>query len=181
MAAHRYWRAVGLAAWGAGVLDITEFHLLSGTTRVDGVATLSSSVAPDTGSLSNLSDDDTSTGATWSASALKTLTLNWDFGATSGNWPDVTDIRVGASTSASKFLMGVGIQWSDDNATWTLATYGALNGITWPGARTKTSSLPPYVQWSASDKGPSVTVDSTGLIAASSSTTQSVRGNSPAK
>ena len=81
MAVHRYWRAVGIEAYGLAGLDITEFQLLAGSMRVDASATLTSSIAPATGALANLKDDDTSTGATWTADALKSLVLAWDFGS----------------------------------------------------------------------------------------------------
>jgi len=137
VAAHRYWRALGIEAYGlAGGLDISEFQLLAGTTRVDAAATLSSSAAPATGSLANLKDDDTGTGATWSAADLKTLILSWDFGV--GGGQDVTDIRLGSSTDPAKFLLVAKLQWSDDAATWT--DFYTFVGIAWPGKRTKTVS-----------------------------------------
>jgi hypothetical protein len=136
VAAPRYWRALGLEAYGLAGLDITEFQLLAATTRVDASATLTSNVAPATGSLANLKDDDTSTGATWSAADLRTLVLSWDFG--SGGGQDVTDIRIGSSIDPAKFLLIAVLQWSDDATTWTDSfTYA---GISWPGARTKTAS-----------------------------------------
>ncbi|MGJ7506854.1 LamG-like jellyroll fold domain-containing protein [Variovorax sp. GT1P44] len=141
MAAHRYWRAVGLEAYGLAGLDITEFQLLAGTTRVDASASLTSSVAPTTGALANLKDNDTSTGAAWSASALKSLVLNWDFG---GSPQDVTDICIGANADATKFLLLCRLQYSDDATTWTPST--PFVGITWPGSKTRTSSAAPLEQ-----------------------------------
>ena len=136
MAAHRYWRALGLEAYGLAGLDITEFQLLAGATRIDASATLTSSIAPATGSLASLKDDATSTGATWTASDLKSLVLSWDFG--SGGDQNVTDIRIGSSTDRTKFLLIARIQWSDDATAWT--DFYTYVGIAWPGARTKTSS-----------------------------------------
>lgn len=136
MAAHRYWRAVGLEAYGLAGLDITEFQLLAGTTRVDASAALTSNVAPATGALASLKDDDTGTGAAWGAADLKGLVLSWDFG--SGGDQDVTDIRIGSSADPTKFLLLARLQWSDDASAWTDSfTYG---GIAWPGVRTKTAS-----------------------------------------
>lgn len=137
MAAHRYWRAIGIEAYGLAGLDITEFQLLAGSVRVDAPATLSSSIAPATGALANLQDDDTSTGATWTAEHLMMLVLSWDFGA--GGAQDVTDIRIGSGADPKRFLLSAILQWSDDAASWVDSfTYA---GIAWPGARTKTASV----------------------------------------
>ena len=139
MAAHRYWRAVGIEAYGLAGLDITEFQLLAGTTRVDAAAALTANIAPLTGSLANLKDNDTGTGATWSHPDLNMLVLSWDFGA--GGDQDVSDIRIGSSTDPRKFLLIAKLQWSDDASAWTDSFICA--GITWPGARTKTTSEGP--------------------------------------
>jgi hypothetical protein len=137
VAAHRYWRAVGIEAYGLAGLDITEFHLLAVAARVDASAALTSNVAPATGSLANLKDDDTSTGATWGAADLRALVLSWDFG--SGGDQEVTDIRIGSSVDPAKFLLLAKLQWSDDATAWTDAFTFA--GIAWPGARAKTTSF----------------------------------------
>ncbi|MGO4608429.1 SPRY domain-containing protein [Variovorax sp. 2RAF20] len=135
MAAHRYWQAVGLESYSGDALEISEFQLLGGLTRVDASATLTANVAPTSGSLANLKDDDTSTGAAWLVT--KGLILSWDFGV--GGSADVTDIRIGASATHNNFLLNVRLQWSDTGTTWTdLAP--AFVGIAWPGARTKTAS-----------------------------------------
>ena len=128
MAAHRYWRATAFEAYGAGDLELSEFHLLAGGARVDTPATLTASVAPDvSGSLANLQDDVLSTAARWSAQAVKGLTLQWDFG---GATADIGSIRLAGGCEA-RFPLIVKIQRSDDAASWTtLVTY---SGIKWPG------------------------------------------------
>lgn len=136
MAVHRYWRVLGIESYSAD-LELTEFQLLSGTARVDAPATLTASIAPVTGSIVDLKDDNLATGATWSASSLATLVLSWDFG--SGGAVDVTDIRLGSAIDPSKFLITCQLQYSDDAATWTDA-FPALLGIAWPGPRAKTAS-----------------------------------------
>ncbi|MGQ3054775.1 MAG: LamG domain-containing protein [Roseateles sp.] len=138
MAAHRYWRAFGFEAYGSAGLDITEFQLLAGSTRVDATATLTSNIAPTAGSLANLKDGNTATGATWRAADLVSLVLSWDFGP--GGDQDVTDIRIGSSADVAKFLLIARLQFSDDGSAWTdLAT---IAGIAWPGAQALTSSTP---------------------------------------
>lgn len=141
MAAHRYWRARGLQPCDGGeTVELSEFWLRAGTSRVDAAATLTSSIAPVMGSLADLKDDDTATAVSIDRRAV----LQWDFG---GSPQDVTDIRLGAASDARKFLMNARIEWSDDGAVWTYAH--AFAGILFPGARTKTESARMAPQFSA--------------------------------
>lgn len=160
MVAHRFWRAIGLRAYGEGELSLSEFHLLAGTTRVDGAAALTSSVMPTAGSLSYLKDDDTSTAATWSREDGMSLILTWDFGL--GGDQDVTDIRVGAAADPAKFLLGTRTQWSDDGTNWT-DSY-AYGGLLWPGAGSKTTSTPRGI-WNKYDtSNGGWTIDASGKV-----------------
>lgn len=134
MAAHRYWRAIGIDPCDGGAsIDLSEFWLLAGTTRVDAGAALSSSAAPLTGALADLKDDNTATVATLARGTV----LQWDFGGTT---QDVTDIRLGAATSAKKFPLNVVLQWSDDAATWIDGP--KFFGVLWPGPNARTESNP---------------------------------------
>jgi hypothetical protein len=161
MAAHRYWRGVGLETYGDSDLELSEFHLLSGLTRVDGPATLTASTAPSSGSLANLKDDDTSTGASWAGATVKGLIVSWDFGV--GGSADVTDIRVGSAASNDRFLLSVRLQWSDDAVTWSDLS-PAFAGIAWPGARTKTVS-DAIGAWNRGPHFGAVTLTSGGTVA----------------
>lgn len=135
MAAHRYWRAVGLEAYAEGDIGVSEFHLLAAGSRSDASATLTASIAPDvSGTLANVQDDNLSTAARWSAQAAKALVLQWDFG---GSPSDVDDIRL-AGDIQSIFPIIVRLDWSDDATAWT--TQVTYAGIAWPGVGTKTSS-----------------------------------------
>lgn len=152
MAAHRYWRVKGLDSRGSTGLDITEFHLLAAGVRVDASATLTSNYAPASGSLANLKDDNTSTGATWPAAQVSTLVLSWDFGG--GGDQDVNDVRIGAADLIGKWIKGFRLEYSDNATTWTVHTWNTnpLLGIlglspAWPGARTKTISRPRLFNW----------------------------------
>lgn len=170
MAAHRYWRVIGLESYNGVDLEITEFQLLDGLTRVDASATLTSNTAPTTGSLANLKDDDTATGAAWNAAAFNGLVLSWDFGSAT----NVTDIRIGAATSIANFLLGAVLQYSDDAVAWTTQA-PALMGIAWPGARTKTSS-DVFGAWNRGQHYGAVTLASSGTIAL-----QTPGSNAPAR
>ncbi|MFV0678655.1 SPRY domain-containing protein [Variovorax sp. tm] len=154
MAAHRYWRATGMEAYGFAGLELTEFQLLAGTVRVDGPATLTSNIVPSAGTLAGLKDDDTATGATWSATALRSLILNWDFGA--GVEADVTDIRLGSGSDPTKFLLIALLQFSDDGVSWT--DLQLFNAVSWPGVRSRTVSFDPTGRWSLYDHGAQITI-----------------------
>ncbi|CAA2107092.1 SPRY domain-containing protein [Variovorax paradoxus] len=136
MAAHRYWRAIGLESYGEA-LELTEFHLLGAGVRVDAPAVLTSSIAPAAGSPANLKDDNLSTGASWTGASVAALVLSWDFGA--GGSADVTDIRLGSAVDAAKFLLAGKLQYSDDATTWVDA-WTPFAGVAWPGPRAKTTS-----------------------------------------
>ncbi len=135
MAAHRYWKALALEAYGSGDIELSCFHLLDvAGARLDSTAALTASTAPDVGSVANLQDDDLTTAARWSAQSIASLSLVWDFGASP---VDVSDIRL-AGDSSTRFPLVVKIQYSDDAGVW--ADADVLSGITWPGVQTKTLS-----------------------------------------
>ncbi|MBB3642614.1 LamG-like jellyroll fold domain-containing protein [Variovorax atrisoli] len=135
MAAHRYWRVAAIETYGYAGLDISEFQLFAGTTRVDASAVLTSNVAPASGSLANLKDGNTGTGASWPLSDLRTLQLYWDFG---GAPQDVSNFAIGASADPIRFPLIVTLQYSDDGSTWT--TQAVQSGIAWPGTRSMTTT-----------------------------------------
>ncbi|MEG0937904.1 hypothetical protein [Comamonas sp.] len=129
MAAHRFWRATSLQAYGAGDLELTAFYLFAQGVRVDAEAILDANRAPDLGgTLLSLQDADLATSAKWSAQAVKDLALRWDFGAT---LPEVSGMRL-AGTCESLFLLTAKLQWSDDGQAWV--DHVSASGIRWPGA-----------------------------------------------
>lgn len=135
MAAHRYWRVSGFRPYDLGsVVELNEFWLLSGATRVDAGVTLSSNIAPISGVLSSLQDSDLSTGVLLSDKTV----LSWDFGAAT----DVTNIRMGAGDSRGRFPTICYVEWSDDGVVWReLQLFRNWVGIKWPGARTLSESV----------------------------------------
>lgn len=138
MATHRYWRAKLLQAYDGGPeIELTEFWLLFDGSRVDSGATLTCDEAPLAGSLANLSDDDTDTGAVLPVGA----TLTWDFDSSP---TDVNDIRLGSADQRGGFLATAEIAYSDDGVTWTPALntpYEHPLWYAWPGLRTLTTSV----------------------------------------
>lgn len=138
MATHRYWRARLIQAYDGGLeIELTEFWLLFEGSRVDSGATLTCDESPLAGSLANLSDDDTDTGAVLPVGA----TLTWDFDSSP---TDVNDIRLGSADQRGGFLTTAEIAYSDDGVTWTPALnepYAHPVWYKWPGARTLTMSV----------------------------------------
>lgn len=133
MAAHRYWRICGFGVWGAGNLTLTELQLFSAAGRVDNLATLTSSVAPATGSLSSLADNSYSGAVTFAGADVRAPSFNivWDFSA--GN-QDILIARFGADSLRAEFVEQFITQYSDDNVNWT-APLGALaRSVTYPGS-----------------------------------------------
>lgn len=137
-AAHRYWRMVGFSSWGQAQLSMSEIALYDASSaRVDGAATLTSSIAPAAGSLTALQDANTSTGATWPASAIYQpgFQLAWDFGAAQ----NVSAFAFGTGPTLPVSIEGVTLQWSDSGVIWT--TVHTASGISYPGATTMTATV----------------------------------------
>lgn len=182
MAAHRYWRVSGLRPYDLGsVVELNEFWLLSGATRADAGVTLSSNIAPVSGALSSLQDNDLSTGVLLSDKTV----LSWDFGVST----DVTNIRMGAGDSRGRFPAICYVEWSDDGVVWReLQLLRNWAGIKWPGARTLTESvlrIPPIEQrtirmsfepasWWLNEYGPSVSFSAS--VGASALTVNPISG-----
>lgn len=107
MAAHKYWRALAFTPATPNTLEISEFHLYSGATRVDAAATLTASAVP-TGALANLKDDATGTGCYW-ASEGDAVVLTWTFPTPQ----HVDGIVVGARTTIAHWPTAVQLQGGD--------------------------------------------------------------------
>lgn len=107
MAAHKYWRATLMAAPTPSTVELSEFHLYDGTTRVDAAATLTASAAP-SGALANLKDDNTGTGCYW-ASGGDLVELYWEFPAAQ----NVDGIVVGARTTIARYPTSVLLMGGD--------------------------------------------------------------------
>lgn len=138
MPAARYWRIVGLRAYGAGDLALSEVQLFDTTGRIDTSATLTSSVSPSSGSLANLKDADTATVCTFARADFTTagFNLQWDFGA--GITKNVLGVRLGSASSKSSFLASAQLQSSVDASNWT--TVFGLAEFTYPGANSLTTA-----------------------------------------
>jgi len=132
MPAARYWRIASIETYAGGDLELSEVALYDGSTRVDGSATVSSVVAPVSGSLTDLGDASFSTSARWAGDAVRMpgFAVVWDFGA--GVTKDVTSVGVagpGQTTFAHKFV----VEYSDNGSDWTVL-YTPPVASKWPGA-----------------------------------------------
>lgn len=98
MAAHKFWCAVGIEAPVASTLELSEFQLFNGTTRVDAPATLTCNIAPTSGSIAALKDGSTAAGVYWDTD-VNLIALTWEFPSPQ----EVDSIVLGSRTIASRF------------------------------------------------------------------------------
>ena len=138
MAAHKYWRALALTAATPATLEISEFHLYNGATRVDAAATLTVSAAP-SGALANLKDDNTGTGCYW-ASGGESVVLTWTFPTPQ----NVDGIVVGSRTTIAR---------------WPTALQLHGGGVT-----TGTGPSPEYIEHQCYGLGRFVSATKTGIL-----------------
>lgn len=140
MAAHKYWRAIAMVSATPSTLELSEFHLYSGNTRVDAAATLTASAAP-SGAVANLKDDNTGTGCYW-ASGGDAVVLTWAFPSPQ----NVDGIVVGARTTIARWPTSLqlhgGDQTTGPSPEYTEKQYYGLGRFV---SATKTAILRPYV------------------------------------
>jgi hypothetical protein len=115
MPAARYWRIIGIETYGGGDLELSEVALYDGATRVDDLATLTSTFAPVAGSLANLKDANTGTTARFAGADvfLPGFALVWDFGADQ----NVDTVAFG-SPAQSLFIHNLILQYSTNGEVW---------------------------------------------------------------
>ncbi len=143
MAAHRYWRVVDISIPGGGLLEIGEWQLFNGASRVDASATLSSSSSPSFGSVADLKDGSVSTRVYWDESTVENpaFWIKWDFGSAQ----TVDGTRFSGYDNSTRYPSGFTFQWSDDNSSWT--TQRSVSGVSYPGNNTYTDVIalvPPH-------------------------------------
>lgn len=115
---------------GSFTLPTTAFpNGIGEVSRSDVVATLTSTIPPVSGLLSNLQDADSSTFARFDVNPAG-FAIQWDFGP--GNSADVAIVAPGSAESKDRFLSTHTLQRSNDAANWT--TVSNLSQVVWPGA-----------------------------------------------
>ena len=132
MPAARFWRVVGIGTYGGGDLELSELHLYSAGSRVDGPAMLTSTIAPASGSLAALQDGNLATACRFAAAAVRSsgFALVWDFGA--GIAQDVSAVRLGAGALRAEFADCLDVHFSSDGRVW--ASAGPVRSLAWPGS-----------------------------------------------
>ena len=132
MAAHKYWTASAmLPAIGTGYpIELSEFQLFNGATRLDTAATLTGT-APDSGSLATLKDNLTTAGLIWTDGFAVSLT--WAFPTA----VEVNGVLLGARTTVARFPVRGMLTGSDTAAkigACTLRGFGGMKFVS--GAKT---------------------------------------------
>ncbi|GAD22356.1 LamG-like jellyroll fold domain-containing protein [Acidovorax sp. MR-S7] len=127
--AARYWRVVALDTYGRGGLSICALHLYAARARVDAGASVSASIPPSAGSVSDLQSAALTATVEWPRAAVASagFAITWDFGSAA----DVDAIRIGARDKA-RFPAFITLQHSADAKVWT--TFATARGVSWPGA-----------------------------------------------
>lgn len=136
MPAARYWRVLGLSTQARGAnLSLSALHLHDASGRVDQLATLSSSAAPQSGAVASLQDADFTTECAWAGPVSREpgFALVWDFG---GSTKAIKEVRAGSTLVQAEFADTVTLQYSTDGIYWTTWWSG---GFAWPGARAAAS------------------------------------------
>ncbi len=131
MAASRYWRIIGIDTHAGGDLELSELALLEGATRVDTTATLTTTVPPASGALSDLQDGSFATSARWPGDMVSRpgFALMWDFGA--GVTKDISELRF-AGPDAGRSALAFTLEYSSDGAEWSKR--GVYIGVPHAGA-----------------------------------------------
>ncbi len=132
---HRYWRVrrlYGLTTF----LEISEIQFWTDSARISG--TMTSSNAPDFGSLADENDNNLSTRCYWSATTAEN-TAFWvqlDCGVATV----VAGVRLGGFDNSGRYPANIAaLEWSDDASSWT--SVGAALGLSYPGNNTLSSLI----------------------------------------
>lgn len=123
----RYWRLVGISTLGGVALELSSARLSDGT--VYSAAVVTCAVAPQTGTLSDLTDGNQSTVVSWPNYAQPGFALVWDCGAS-----PITNalVELGSGAVQANFPVTARLESSDDAKFWTV--YFEAKNIKWPGA-----------------------------------------------
>lgn len=135
MAIHRYWRLTGLATAGNAALELSEARIYEGGALADAAATLTATIAPASGAVSDLRDGVAGGVVSWpyASYGAPSFALVWDFGA--GLGVDQAQLRLGSGSTQANFVLDLALQYSDDSTNW--AIFDRLFNIVWPGASTQ--------------------------------------------
>lgn len=118
MAGIRYWRLIGLCTSSQGALELSEARIYENGVVADASATLSATIAPDSGLLADLQDGLTTGVVAWPHTSYSQpgFALVWDFG--SGSGVVSPQLRLGAGNSAASFPLDLTMQSSTNAVDW---------------------------------------------------------------
>ena len=139
MAIKRYWRLIGANTSGGTALDLSECRLYEGGVIADSGATLTCTIAPATGTLSDLRDGVATAVASWPVASYSApgWALSWDFGV--GGGVDAPKLRLGSGTTQANWLLDATLQYCTDGVSWVTYLAG-IAGISYPGANALTTA-----------------------------------------
>jgi len=137
---HRYWRIANVNLPGGTDLEISELQFFESAVNVTGDGTITSSVAPSSGAVTDLTDVNLSTSCVWTAAVAEALGfwIQMDFGA--GDEKAIDGVKQGGFDTSNRYMESFTLQYSDDGATFF--TYGSQKGLTYPGNNTLSSEYP---------------------------------------
>ncbi len=138
MAFAQLWRLRGFEVRGE-FLELGTVHLYTPAERVDELATLTATIAPVAGAVSNLSEATPGVGATWAAPAASApgFALVWDFGA--GMAREVARVELGTLMTERRFPVTASLEYFADGV-WVSA--GPSMPLQWPGPGVANYALP---------------------------------------
>lgn len=136
MAASRYWRLVGISTPGNGALELSEVRIYENGVLADTGATLTATVAPQSGTLADLRDGVATAESSWPYSTYSQpgFALVWDFGVGAG--VEFPGLQLGAGSDANTFLLDATLQSSANGIAWL--TYAPVLYAQYPGNKTLT-------------------------------------------
>lgn len=145
MATARFWRVIGVAAYGGGDLELSGLHLHDAAGRVDSSATLTCSHAPVAGVVSALQDADVATTCRFGRADVASATFGfvWDFGTPKA----IVTVRPASADSKHPFVRSLILHSSQDGLVWGAGLL--IEHIVYPGARTACALSVPAVSAAA--------------------------------
>lgn len=157
----RYYRFVGFDTKAHADLVLTELQLWAGGSRADLSATITSSTAPSSGDLSDLSDGLLVDEVVWLRSqySKSSFYIQVDLGSDEA----IDEFKFGAGSDELEFVRNVTILESQDGVEWD--QYNVAQGIVFPGYNTMQSIDGFPTTWNPVDKGTSVVLSTDRLTA----------------
>lgn len=106
-------------------VELSEFQLFNGAARLDAAATLTSNVAPTSGTIASLKDGVTSAGVYWADQSSIMVALSWAFPTA----VEVDGILLGARTTIARFPTSGVLVGSDTVERTGLCTVRGFGGL----------------------------------------------------